>query len=122
MDLSDFSKVNGAFYAPTFQVKIGGQSLTHVLGVAVLQVEVDLALGAAGRFNFTCANTFSTKQHTFLTGYGQPVLELLKFGATVEVSLGYGDFSRLPTLITGTITEISTSFSEGGSPELTVAG
>jgi phage protein D len=122
MDLTDFSKSNGAFYAPTFQVKVGGQSLTHALGVAVTQVEVDLALGAAGRFSFTCANTFSIKQHAFITAYGQPVLELLKFGATVEVALGYGDFSRLPTLITGTITEITTSFSEGGSPELTVAG
>jgi phage protein D len=122
MDLADFSNSNGAFYAPTFQVKIGGQSLTHALGIAVTQVEVDLMLGAAGRFSFTCVNTFNDKQHTFLTTYGQPVLELLKFGATVEVALGYGDFSRLPTLITGAITEIGTSFSEGGSPELTVAG
>jgi len=122
MDLADFSNSNGAFYAPTFQVKIGGQSLTHALGIAVTQVEVDLILGAAGRFSFTCVNTFNDKQHAFLTTYGQPVLELLKFGATVEVALGYGDFSRLPTLITGAITEIGTSFSEGGSPELTVAG
>jgi uncharacterized protein len=38
------------------------------------------------------------------------------------VALGYGDFSGLPTLITGAITEIGTSFSEGGSPELSVAG
>ncbi|HLK48655.1 MAG TPA: contractile injection system protein, VgrG/Pvc8 family [Bryobacteraceae bacterium] len=122
MDLADFSNSNGAFYAPTFLVKVNGQSLTHTLGVAVPQVEVDLALGAAGRFSFTAANTFSDSQHAFLTAYGQPVLELLKFGATVEIALGYGDFSRLPTLITGTITEITTSFSEGGSPELTVAG
>jgi len=122
MDLSDFSNSNGAFYAPAFQVKIGGQSLTHALGVAGTQVEVDLALGAARRFSFTCANTFDDKQHSFLTTYGQPVLELLKFGATVEVALGYGDFSRLPTLITGAITEINTSFAEGGSPELSVAG
>jgi phage protein D len=122
MDLADYSNSNGAFYAPTFQVKVGGQSLTHALGIAVTQVEVDLMLGGAGRFSFTCVNTFDDKQHTFLTTYGQPVLELLKFGATVEVALGYGDFSRLSTLITGAITEIGTSFSEGGSPELTVAG
>jgi phage protein D len=122
MDLADFSKSNGAFYAPTFQVKVGGQSLTHALGVAVTQVEVDLALGAAARFSFTCVNTFNDQQHAFLTTYGQPVLELLKFGATVEISLGYGNFSQLPTLITGVITEISTSFSDGGAPELNVAG
>src|SRR5260370_665839 len=105
MDLADFSRSNAAFYAPTFQVRVGGQSLTHVLGVAVTQVEVDLSLGAAGRFSFTCADTFSIRQHAFLTGYGQPVLELLKFGATVEVALGYGDFFRLPNLTTRPITQ-----------------
>jgi phage protein D len=47
---------------------------------------------------------------------------LLKFGASVEVSMGYGDFSQLPTLITGIITEVTTGFAEGGAPELTVAG
>ena len=122
MDLADFSNSYGAFYAPTFQVKVGGQSLTHALGVAVTQVEIDLALGAAGRFSFTCVDTFDDKQHAFVTTYGKPVLELLKFGAPVEVAVGYGDFSGLPTLITGAITEISTSFAEGGSPELNVAG
>ena len=33
-----------------------------------------------------------------------------------------GDSARLPTLITGTITEISTSFPESGFPDLIVAG
>ncbi len=122
MDLTDFSNGYGAFYAPSFLVKIGGQSLTHSIGLAVTQVEVDLALGAAGRFSFTIANSYDIQQHAFLTSSGQAVLELLKFGATVEVALGYGDFSHLPTLITGSITEMTTSFAEGGSPELTVAG
>lgn len=122
MDLADFSNSNGAFYAPAFLVKVGGQSLTHTIGAAVTQVEADLALGAAGRFSFTIANAFDITQHAFLTAYGQPLLQVLKFGATVEVAFGYGDYSRLPVLIKGAITEITTSFSEGGSPELTVAG
>jgi uncharacterized protein len=122
MDLTDYSNANGSFYAPSFLVKVGGQSLTHTLGLAVPQVEVDLALGAAGRFSFTVVNSYDIEQHAFVTTYGQPVFELLKFGATVEVSMGYGDFSRLPTLITGIITEVTTGFTEGGSPELTVAG
>jgi len=122
MDLTDFSNSNGAFYAPTFQVKVGGASLTQTLAIAVTQVEVDLALGAAGRFSFTVVNAYSIKQHAFLSGYGKPVLDLLKFGSTVEVSLGYGDFSKLTTLINGTITEITTGFAEGNAPELTVAG
>lgn len=122
MNLGDFSKKNGAFFAPTFEVKVDGKSLTHQHGIAVMQVEVDLALGAMGRFSFTVVNTFSNKQRKFLSGFGEPVLDLLKFGATVEVFIGYGDFSRLPLMIRGTITEISTSFGEGGSPELSVAG
>jgi uncharacterized protein len=122
MDLADFSNANGAFYAPSFLVKAGGQSLTHNLGLAVTQVEVDLALGAAGRFSFTVANSYDLQKHAFVTTYGQPVFELLKFGTTIEVAMGYGDFSRLPTMITGAITEVTTGFAEGGSPELTVAG
>lgn len=122
MDLQDFSNSNGAFFAPAFLVKVDGQSLTHTLGIAVTQVEVDLILGAAGRFSFTVANAFSAEQHAFMSGYRKPVLSLLKFGTSIEVALGYGDFSKLPVLIKGIITEITTSFSEGGSPELSVAG
>ena len=33
-----------------------------------------------------------------------------------------GDFSKLTTTITGLITEVTTSFVEGGTPELAVAG
>ena len=122
MDLADFSNSNGAFYAPTFVVRVGGKSLTHDLAIPVTQVEVDLPLGAPGRFSFTVVNTYSMDRHAFLSGRGQPVLDTLKFGSSVEVALGYGDFSRLPTLIKGGITEITTSFAEGGSPELAVAG
>jgi phage protein D len=122
MDLTDFSNAYGDFYAPSFLVKVGGQSLTHNLGLAVPQVEVVLALGAAGRFSFTIVNAYDDQQHDFISTYGQKVFELLKFGATVEVAMGYGDFSQLPTLITGIITEVTTGFAEGGTPELTVAG
>src|ERR1700730_7847899 len=113
MDLTDFSNAYGNFYAPAFLVKVGGQPLTQNLGLAVPQVEVDLALGAAGRFSFTVANAYDIEQHDFVTTYGQKVFELLTFGATVEVGIGYGDYSRLPTLITGIITEVTTGFAEG---------
>ncbi len=86
------------------------------------QVEVDLTLGAAGRFSFTIANAYHIQQRDFVTTYGQRVFELLKFGAAVEVAMGYGDYSRLPMLINGIITEVTTGFAEGGAPELTVAG
>jgi phage protein D len=122
MDLADFSSANGGFYAPSFVVKVGGRSLTHTVGVGVTQVEVDRTLGGAGRFSFTIANAFSLEKRMFVDADGQKVLDLLTFGAPVEVFLGYGDFSTLPKLIEGVITEITTSFTEGGTPELAVAG
>src|SRR5262249_19721032 len=94
----------------------------HKLGIPVTQDEVDLALGAAGPFSFTIVNSYSIKQHAFLSGYGKRILDLLTFGATLEVAVSDGEFSSLPTLSRSAITEITTSFSEGGMPELSVAG
>lgn len=122
MDLADFSGANGGFYAPAYVVKVGGKSLTQALGLAVSQVEVDRTLGAAGRFSFTVTNAFNLERRMFLSAFGQPALDILTFGAAVQVCVGYGDYSKLPTLIDGIVTEITTSFNEGGSPELTVAG
>ena len=122
MDLADFSGSHGGFYAPAFVVKVGGKSLTHQVGIGVTQVEVDRTLGAMGRFSFTVVNAFSLERRTFLTADGTSVLDILTFGAAVEIFLGYGEFSKLPKMMDGIITEITTSFSEGGSPELHVAG
>jgi len=122
MDLAALSSAHGAYYAPAFAVRLAGQSLTHRLGIAVSQVEVDLKLAAAGRFSFTVVNTFDNTRHEFVTAFGTEVLDLLTFGAAVEVAMGYGDQLRLQPLISGIITEIRTGFSEGGSPELTVSG
>lgn len=122
MDLADFSSKHGGFYAPAFMVKVGGQALTQALKIGVSQVEVDLSLGAAGRFSFTVPNTFDLQRRAFVSGLGQPVLDVLTFGATIEVFLGYGDFSKLSKMLEGVVTEITTSFSEGGTPELAVSG
>jgi len=65
---------------------------------------------------------YDLERRAFVSGFGEKVLDILKFGATVEVGVGYGDLSGLPTLISGIVTEITTSFAEGGTAELTVAG
>jgi phage protein D len=122
MDLSDFSRRNGAFYVPAFVVKVDGKSLTQDLAIGVSQVEVDLTLGAAGRFSFTVVDTYDMEKRTFLSGYGQKVLEVLKFGAATTVGVGYGDRTRLQPIVSGIITEIRTSFGEGSTPELAVSG
>jgi uncharacterized protein len=122
MELAALSDRHGAFYAPAYTVEVSGQDLTHKLAIAVTQVEVDLSLGAAGRFSFVVAGTYDLEGRAFVSGLGRQVLEVLTFGAAIEVGVGYGDRARLPRLISGVITEITTSFSEGGTPELAVSG
>jgi phage protein D len=122
MDLAALSERDGAFYVPAFVVRINGRSLTEELAIGVNHVDVDLSLGAAGRFSFTVVDTYDMERRKFLSSYGTPVLDLLKFGAPVEVGIGYGDRARLVPIISGLITEITTNFGEGGTPELNIAG
>lgn len=122
MELSQLSDRYGNFYAPAFAVRLGRDDLTRDLLLAVSQVEVDLVLGGAARFSFTIVNSYSIKAHSFLTGRGVQVLELLKFGAEVTISLGYGDAKTVPLMASGVITEITTNFPASGLPELLIAG
>jgi phage protein D len=122
VELFDAARQRADFYAPAFSVKIGGRDLVRDLAIGVSQVEVDLTLGAAGRFSFTVVDAFDIEKRAFVSGYGQPVLDTLQFGAEVEIGLGYGDLARLDRMMQGVITEITTSFDEGGAPELAVAG
>lgn len=122
MDLSDFARDNAAFYVPDFDVKVGVMSLLRDVKVAVTQAEVDLVLNGPGRFSFTVAGTYDITRKKFLTPNGLPLLDILSFGAPVEVFMGYVGPKGLTKMISGLVTEIATGFSEGGSPELTVSG
>lgn len=122
MDLPALSDRYGAFYAPAFFVRVDGKDLMREHLVPVSQVEADLVLGASARFSFTVVNTYSFKDHRFLSGLARPVLELLAFGAVVEICMGYGDARTMPAIMRGVITEISTSFPEAGGPELAISG
>jgi phage protein D len=122
MNLAELSAANGAFLVPAAKITVNGQALLQTLAIGVTSVEVDLKLSAAGRFSFTIAHCFDPEKRAFLTGRGEPVENILKFGARVEVFMGYGQLATLTRLISGSITEISTSFPEGGAPELTIGG
>lgn len=122
MELATFARTYRDFYAPAYAVKLNRNDLVRDLLVPVNQVEVDLVLGAASRFTFTVPNTYSHKLHAFKTGRGEDVLNLLTFGAEVDVCMGYGDARSTPIAVSGMITEITTSFPDGGSPELVIAG
>lgn len=122
MELAALSDRHGALYVPAFRILVAGRDVLREELIAVSQVEVDIGLDKAGRFSFTVVDGYNLQKHEFLSGTGKKLLDVLTFGASVEIGMGYGDTRRLPTLMTGLITEITTGFSEGGSPELTVSG
>jgi phage protein D len=122
MQLVDLSRKYGNFYAPAFTVRVSRADVVRELFVAVSQVEVDLVMNAASRFSFTLSDCYDYALHSFRTGAGDDLLELLSFGAEVEVCIGYGDARSMPTAILGMVTEIATSFPESGAPELVVSG
>lgn len=111
-------------YAPSATVELGGrgQDMFKAHGLAVTQVEVDLQLSVAGTFKFTIPNTFDIESGEFLTARRQPVLDLLKLGTRVWISMGYGDRSGQTLLLSGLILGVATGFAEGASPELEVTG
>jgi len=122
MELATLSKDYGDFYAPAYAVRLGTEDLMRDLVVAVSQVDVDMKLGGASHFSFTVTDCYSHKLQAFQTGRGDDLLKLLSFGAEVEIRMGYGDGSSTPIAVSGIITEITTNFPEGGSPELSIAG
>jgi phage protein D len=122
MELATLAKHYRDFYAPTYAVRLGRADLMRDLVVAVSQVEVDMVLGAASRFTFTVTDCYSHKLQAFRTGRGDDLLKLLSFGAEVEICLGYGDARSTLAAVSGMITEITTNFPDGGSPELAIAG
>lgn len=122
MELKTLSDKYRAFYAPAFSIRLSGQDLVRDLFVPVSQVEVDLMLGSTSRFSFTITDTYVHPRGTFETGKGDNLLELLPFGAEVEIYMGYGDAQTVPIAMSGIITEVGTSFPESGSPELSIEG
>jgi hypothetical protein len=125
MKLAAFEKTYGDFYVPTFVVKVGGEDLVRDLFLAVTKVEVDLKEKVAGRFSFSVGSAFDWEAREFVAGRGEQrvdLIDLFSFGDPIEVSIGYGEPARLKPMLSGIITELGTSFSEGGTPELTVSG
>lgn len=122
MKLVELSSTYYDFYAPSFKVLLSGTDLMREHLVAVSQVEVDLKLGAASHFSLTLTGCYSHEAHKFLTGTGGDLFELLTFGAKVKIFMGYRDNQSMPLMLSGMVTEITTNFAEGGSPEIAVSG
>lgn len=123
MNLSTLEDTYKDFYVPAFKVSVSGRDIVRELFLTVTSAEVDLQERAAGRFTFTVANAFDWEARDFVAKQEESnidLLELFAFGSEVEVFFGYSDTLR--SLLSGIVTEIGTSFSEGGIPELTVSG
>lgn len=110
------------FYAPNFNVIVSGQSLVLKLHLEVISVQVDHVLDAADRFSFVINNAFSVSTREFVEVDGRTLPEFFEFGAPVEIRMGYGDRAALDRMLTGIVTEVSTSFPSSGAPQLTVSG
>jgi phage protein D len=122
VELATLSRKYGEFFAPAFSIRVGADDLIRDALVAISQVECDLVLGAAGRFSFTVGHAYSIEKRAFYTGRGKNLLDLLPFGAEVDIYMGYGDARAMPRIASGLITEIATNFPESGTPELSIAG
>ncbi len=125
MDLRSLEAKYGDFYVPAFTIKVGSQDLVRTLFLTVTSVEIDLKLKAPGRFSFTVANSFDWESRAFVAKREKgriDLMDLFAFGSPIEINLGYGDPSKLTSMMVGTVTEISTSFNEGGTPNLSISG
>lgn len=125
MEIDDLERIHQDFFAPTFVVTIGGQDLVRDLHLTVASVSVDLKEKASGRFTITVTNAFSWEDREFVAGASDSrvhLLDLFKFGTEVDVRLGYGEPARLSSVMTGTITELATSFGASGAPQLELSG
>jgi len=124
MDFAARGSAHQNLYAPSGAVALGApdRDMLDSHGLAVTQIEVDLQLSVSGTFKFTVPNTFDAARGDFLTLRRAPALDLLTLGARVWISMGYGDRARRRLLMSGYITGVSTSFAEGGSPDLEVSG
>ena len=121
--LAELSREHEDFYVPTFTIRVGERDVVRELFLAVSGVQLDLKERAPGQFSFTVANAFDLERREFVAMQGeQPVdlFELFSFGSPVRVRIGYGAGPALE--LSGLVTELSTSFSSGGTPELTIKG
>ncbi|MCG6986326.1 MAG: hypothetical protein LJE61_14130 [Thiocapsa sp.] len=125
MDVETLEQKHGDYFAPAFVVSVGGDDLVRDLFLTVASVKVDLQEKAAGRFSITVTNAFSWEHREFVAGESEEridLLELFQFGVEVEIKLGYGEPARLETVLSGTVTELKTTFGAGGTPSLEIAG
>jgi hypothetical protein len=123
LDIVQIEKQRQNFYAPAFNIVVGNDSVVRDLKLEITSVQVQLVLeGRADRFTFTINNAFDIANREFILVRGKTVPEFFTFGLPLEIHMGYGDHRDLDLMIAGIVTELSTSFSSSGIPQVTVSG
>jgi phage protein D len=115
MTLAELGKTYDDFYAPRFELLLGGQVYEQTHGI-ISGVSVDNAAEKADRFSFTIEGVYDEAKGEF-TG-----LEWSRFetDAEVEIKMGYGDTTE--TLLVGQIEEHRLNFPAQGAPSVDVSG
>lgn len=98
------------FYAPRFDVRIAGLSLTTDVSNQIMSVSFESDLDMASMFTITLRNADNQALDSALFDLGQ----------RVEVHIGYGN--NLTPMMLGEITSLEPSFPEGGTPTLRISG
>ncbi|XHS77623.1 phage baseplate assembly protein V [Burkholderiaceae bacterium UC74_6] len=98
------------FYAPTFEVRISGLTLSADISKEVISLQVDNNLDLADMFTLVLRNADNQMIDS----------ALFDLGKTVEVHIGYG--SELQPMMLGEISSIEPSFPESGTPTLRICG
>jgi phage protein D len=102
--------VTTSFYAPVFDVRVSGLTMTADVANQVLSLQYDNNLDLADMFTVVLNN-----DHNRFTDSA-----LFDLGKTVEIHMGYG--GELKPMMLGEITAIEPSFPENGPPTLRLAG
>ncbi|MGB8953987.1 MAG: hypothetical protein WCC10_01315 [Tumebacillaceae bacterium] len=111
----DLDSQYGHFFAPAFQIKIGGKDIVKDLGAAVSSVTATTTVQMeAGHFSFSVGNAYDWVKRDFQW------LDTIAVGKEVEILMGYVD--KLKTVFTGVITSMSFDYPAEGNPTFSVQG
>ena len=109
----DLEKEYQSFYAPAFEITIGGKNLVKDIGMAITGVTVETSIKAADTLAFDVRNAFDIKNREFMW-----LDDYLTPGKIVEVKFGYS--SNVETIFKGFIKSTKFHFPQGENPKVDV--
>jgi phage protein D len=122
LEIIDIEKARNKFYAPAASVRVNEKNVVTELYLELTSVQIENPLVGADSFTFVINNGFEVSKNEFLIVEGKTLPEFFKLGSPVEISMGYGDRTKLDPMLIGVVTELQTSFPSSGLPQLTVSG